>query len=142
MNETPTIYEWGGGREAFERWLNVFYDLVEGEPELARLFGGTVSAEHRTHVTTWWCEVMGGPATYTAENGGDEHKLGQHPRRGVTPPPRPRLLPLPRHAGGHAPPPPPPRGRPPLGGACVSSPCPAGRPTPRGSPPPRSSAPR
>jgi hypothetical protein len=24
----PTIYEWGGGREAFERWLNRFYDLI------------------------------------------------------------------------------------------------------------------
>ena len=58
---TPTIYEWGGGREAFERWLNVFYDLVEGEPELAALFGGRVSEEHRRHVTAWWCEVMGGP---------------------------------------------------------------------------------
>ena len=33
----PTIYEHAGGREAFARWLNRFYDLVEGEPELARL---------------------------------------------------------------------------------------------------------
>src|SRR3954470_9903637 len=37
---TPTIYEWGGGREAFARWLNRFYDLVEGEPSIVRLFGG------------------------------------------------------------------------------------------------------
>ena len=41
MTETPTIYEWGGGREAFERWLNAFYDLVEDDAELAALFGGT-----------------------------------------------------------------------------------------------------
>jgi len=33
----PTIYEWGGGREAFERWLNVFYDLVEREPDIVAL---------------------------------------------------------------------------------------------------------
>ena len=48
---TPTIYEWAGGREAFARWLNRFYDLVEGEESIARLFGGTVSAAHREHVT-------------------------------------------------------------------------------------------
>ena len=24
-----TIYSWGGGREAFARWLNRFYDLFE-----------------------------------------------------------------------------------------------------------------
>jgi hemoglobin len=61
-----TIYEWGGGREAFARWLNRFYDLVEREaPEIAAMFGGAVSREHREHVTDWWTEVMGGPATYT-----------------------------------------------------------------------------
>ena len=32
---TPTIYEWAGGREAFERWLNAFYDLVEGDERAA-----------------------------------------------------------------------------------------------------------
>ena len=32
---TPTIYEWAGGRDAFERWLNAFYDLVE-QDERAR----------------------------------------------------------------------------------------------------------
>ena len=32
--DTPTIYAWGGGREAFARWLDRFYDLVEGEPDI------------------------------------------------------------------------------------------------------------
>jgi hemoglobin len=82
--DTPTIYEWGGGREAFERWLNVFYDRVEQVPELARLFGGTVSEEHRVHVTDWWCEVMGGPAVYTDERGGYEHMLAKHRGLGIT----------------------------------------------------------
>jgi hemoglobin len=81
-----TIYEWGGGREAFERWLNRFYDLVESEaPDVAALFGGTVSAEHRVHVTDWWVEVMGGPATYSADRGGYEHMLAQHRGLGITP---------------------------------------------------------
>jgi hemoglobin len=78
MGETPTIYEWAGGRDAFARWLDVFYDLVEGEPLLAPAFGGTVSAEHREHAADWWCEVMGGPAVYTQQRGGYEHMLGRH----------------------------------------------------------------
>lgn len=75
---TPTIYEWAGGRPAFERWLGAFYDRIEGVPELAALFGGTVSAAHREHAVDWWCEVMGGPATYTEQRGGYEHMLAQH----------------------------------------------------------------
>jgi len=76
--DTPTIYEWAGGREAFARWLDAFYDLVEGDELLAPVFGGQVTAEHRDHVTTWWCEVMGGPARYTAELSGYEHMLAKH----------------------------------------------------------------
>jgi hemoglobin len=94
MSETPTIYEWGGGREAFERWLNVFYDLLEAEPELAALFGGRVSEAHRSHVTDWWCEVMGGPETYTGTRGGYEHMLAMHRNLGVTPALRLRFVTL------------------------------------------------
>ena len=81
MSTTPTVYEWAGGTPAFERWLNVFYDLVEQDELLAPLFGGSVSREHREHVTVWWCEVMGGPALYTEQHGGYEHMLARH--RGV-----------------------------------------------------------
>jgi hemoglobin len=81
---TPTIYEWGGGREAFERWLNAFYDLVEGDDLLAGLFGGRVSEEHRRNVTTWWCEVMGGPAEYSERLGGYEHMVAKHRGLGIT----------------------------------------------------------
>ena len=80
----PTIYEWAGGRDAFARWLDAFYDLVEREPLLAPLFGGTVSAEHRDHVTTWWSEVMGGPADYTDGLGGYEHMLAKHRDLAIT----------------------------------------------------------
>ena len=91
---TPTIYEWAGERRAFERWLNAFYDLVEQDELLAPLFGGTVSAEHRDHVTTWWCEVMGGPASYTDELGGYEHMLGKHLGVAITPDQRLRFVTL------------------------------------------------
>jgi hemoglobin len=81
---TPTIYEWGGGRPAFERWLNAFYDFVEADDLLAALFGGRVSAEHRRNVTTWWCEVMGGPAEYTEGHGGYDHMLAKHRGLNIT----------------------------------------------------------
>ena len=81
---TPSIYEWIGGRPTIDRWLNRFYDLVEADELLAPVFGGTVSAEHRDHVTTWWSEVMGGPPTYTEQHGGYEHMLAKHLNLGIT----------------------------------------------------------
>ena len=84
-HDTPTIYEWAGGREAFARWLNRFYDLVEQEaPEIAAMFGGTISSEHRSHVTDWWSEVMGGPPVYSEHHGGYERMLGRHRGLGIT----------------------------------------------------------
>ena len=91
---TPTIYEWAGGREAFERWLGAFYDLVERDDQLAALFGGRVSEEHRRNVTTWWCEVMGGPAAYTERHGGYEHMLAKHHHLAITPEQRLRFVTL------------------------------------------------
>jgi hemoglobin len=96
--DTPTIYEWAGGREAFSRWLNAFYDLVEDDDELAALFGGVVSEAHREHVTTWWCEVMGGPAAYTEHHGGYEHMLSKHVGLGITPEQRLTFVTLLSHA--------------------------------------------
>src|SRR2546430_5862074 len=44
----PTIYEWAGGREAFARWLNRFYDLVELEaPGTSALFGEPAASHPR-----------------------------------------------------------------------------------------------
>jgi hemoglobin len=92
--ETPTIYDWAGGRPAFERWLNAFYDLVEGDDQLAEIFGGRVTEQHRDHVTTWWCEVMGGPPHYTDELGGYEHMLARHHGLAITPEQRLRFVTL------------------------------------------------
>jgi hemoglobin len=83
---TQTIYEWGGGRDAFVRWLNHFYDLVELEaPEITAMFGGRVSSAHREHVTDWWVEVMGGPARYTERRGGYEQMLARHHNLAIRP---------------------------------------------------------
>ena len=44
MAETPTIYEWAGGTEAFQRWLDRFYDLVEEDGTLLGLFGALATS--------------------------------------------------------------------------------------------------
>jgi hemoglobin len=75
---TPTLFEWAGRAEAFERLINAFYDRVEADELLAPLFGGKVSDEHRDHVVAWWSEVFGGPTRYTNELGGYEHMLAKH----------------------------------------------------------------
>ena len=36
----PTLYDWAGGREAFERLIDAFYDRVEGDDLLSPLFRG------------------------------------------------------------------------------------------------------
>jgi hemoglobin len=94
MSETPSIHDWIGGTEAIRRWLNAFYDDVERDPLLAPVFGGRVSVEHREHVTAWWAEVMGGPATYTEELGGYEHMLAKHRGLAITPEQRLRFVTL------------------------------------------------
>ena len=46
-------------------------DPVEVDaPDIAALFGGNISNEHRIHVTDWWAEVMGGPARSDEKRGG------------------------------------------------------------------------
>jgi hemoglobin len=95
---TPTIYEWAGGRDGFERWLNRFYDLVEDDDLLAPVFDGRVTEQHRRDVVTWWSEVMGGPAEYTAHLGGYEHMLSKHRGLRITPEQRLRFVTLLSHA--------------------------------------------
>jgi len=93
-DEPPTILAWGGGPDAFRRWLDAFYDLVERDPDLAPVFGGAVSEEHRDHVTAWWVEVMGGPAAYTRDHGGYAHMLAKHVGLAITPEQRLRFVTL------------------------------------------------
>jgi hemoglobin len=64
--------------------LNAFYDRVERDELISPLFPGGVSEKHRRNVTTWWCEVFGGPAAYTSELGGYEHMLAAHRNLGIT----------------------------------------------------------
>jgi hemoglobin len=82
--DDPTLFDWAGGREAFDRMINAFYDRVEEDDLLSPLFPGGVHSEHRRNVTTWWCEVFGGPAEYTTALGGYERMVERHRQLGIT----------------------------------------------------------
>ena len=84
MSEVPTLYDWAGGRGAIERMIGRFYDRVERDDLLSPLFPGGVSPEHREHVTTWWCEVFGGPSEYTERLGGYPAMLAHHRDLSIT----------------------------------------------------------
>jgi hemoglobin len=94
MEAMSTLYEWAGGQEAFERLINAFYDRVEADELLSGFFPGGVSAEHRDHVTAWWCEVFGGPARYSEELGDYERMLSKHRGLAITPEQRHRFASL------------------------------------------------
>jgi hemoglobin len=74
----PSLHDWAGGSPAFARLINAFYDRVEQDELLSPLFPGGVGVEHREHVTTWWIEVFGGAADYTANLGGYASMLQHH----------------------------------------------------------------
>jgi hemoglobin len=84
VGEHPRLYEWAGGREAFDGMIDAFYDRVEQDDLLAPLFPGGVHEEHRRNVATWWCEVFGGPAVYTDQLGGYERMLSKHLELGIS----------------------------------------------------------
>jgi hemoglobin len=90
----PTLYEWAGGRDAFERLMNNFYDRVEHDELISPYFPGGVSREHRDHVTLWWSEVFGGPAEYTEKLGGYPRMVNKHRDLAISPEQRRRFVTL------------------------------------------------
>ena len=77
----PTVYDWAGGAEAFERLTELFYSRVHADPLIGPLFA-RVGPEHAHHVALWLAEVFGGPSHYSDELGGYpammQHHLGLH----------------------------------------------------------------
>src|SRR5918996_5311286 len=92
--KTPTLYEWAGGRDAFRKLIDAFYDRVERDELISPFFPDGVSGEHRDHVSLWWSEVFGGPSDYTDELGGYPRMVGKHRDLGITPEQRLRFATL------------------------------------------------
>jgi hemoglobin len=82
--DLPTLHEWAGGDVAVRALIDAFYDRVERDELLTGFFPGGVDDHHRTHVAQWWCEVLGGATTYTAERGGYPTMLDHHRGLGIT----------------------------------------------------------
>lgn len=89
----PTLYEWAGGKEAFERLTMVFYERVTAEPLLAPLFAH-MAAEHPRLVASFIAEVLGGPALYSQERGGHHAMILQHLGKHLTESQRSRWMAL------------------------------------------------
>jgi hemoglobin len=84
VDPEPSLFEWAGGEPAIRRMIDAFYDRVEADDLLSPFFPSGVSEQHRAHVTVWWVEVLGGPATYTEELGGYEAMLAHHRDLAIT----------------------------------------------------------
>jgi hemoglobin len=84
---TPTVYEWAGGAEAFERLTALFYRKVHEDSLLAPVFAH-VRPDHAHHVALWLAEVFGGPDRYSREHGGYPAMMRHHLRLAITEPQR------------------------------------------------------
>ena len=73
----PTLYEWAGGMEAFDRLTKAFYARVRADEIVGPLFAN-MPDDHPHHVAIWLAEVFGGPDAYTTEHGGYPHMLSKH----------------------------------------------------------------
>jgi truncated hemoglobin YjbI len=87
----PSLYEWAGGAEAFERLTETFYAKVTADDLVGPLFAHMDPA-HPKFVAMWLAEVFGGPSRYTDERGGYPHMLAHHLGKAITEPQRRRWV--------------------------------------------------
>ncbi|MFC6886720.1 MULTISPECIES: group II truncated hemoglobin [Actinomadura] len=79
----PTLYDWAGGAEAFERLTETFYEQVLKDDLIGPLFAG-MDPGHPRYVAMWLSEVFGGPSRYSDERGGYTHMVTQHLGRAIS----------------------------------------------------------
>jgi hemoglobin len=82
-DHVPTLYQWAGGADAFDRLTELFYRKVHADPLLAPVFAH-VGTDHAHHVAMWLAEVFGGPSHYTDELGGYPAMMRHHLGLGIT----------------------------------------------------------
>jgi hemoglobin len=101
MGETPTLYEWAGGTDAFVRLTTAFYARVTEDDLLAPLFA-RMDPDHARYVALWLAEVFGGPAAYTGDHGGYPAMVARHLGMAITEPQRRRWIDLIQDAADEA----------------------------------------
>ncbi len=73
----PSLYEWAGGKEAFARLFQRFYERVPTDSVLAPVFAG-MDPHHAEHVAAFVGQVLGGPTAYTDTGGSHAGMIGRH----------------------------------------------------------------
>lgn len=73
----PTLYEWAGDMQTFEKLFAKFYDKVLKDDLLGAVFIN-MSSEHIKHVSHFVAEVFGGEKLYTTQDGGSHAKMIGH----------------------------------------------------------------
>jgi hemoglobin len=79
----PSLHEWAGGSEAFEKLFTRFYARVPEDPLLRDVFAAMDPA-HAAHVAAFVGEVFGGPPAYSRDHGGHPHMIRKHLDRHLT----------------------------------------------------------
>jgi hemoglobin len=87
--QLPAIYEFAGGRPAFQRLIEAFYEKVTADPLLAPLFTN-FTQQHIDHVALWLGEVFGGPPIFAEQFDGHRGILSHHLNLSITPEQRAR----------------------------------------------------
>jgi hemoglobin len=82
-NKIPSLYEWMGGMEVFERLTTVFYKKVLEDNLLEPIFKH-MSPDHQLHVAHFLAEVLGGPETYSREEGSHAEMIQKHLGKHIT----------------------------------------------------------
>jgi hemoglobin len=89
----PTLFEWAGGTDAFERLTAAFYKRVRADELVGPLFAN-MPDDHPHNVAVWLAEVFGGPKAYTEEHGGYPHMMSRHLGLGISEAQRARWMQL------------------------------------------------
>ena len=79
----PTLFEWAGGLDVFERLTDEMYKKVPDDPVLGPVFSG-MSAEHARHVGHFIADVFGGPPAYSSSGGSHAGMIRRHLHRSLT----------------------------------------------------------
>jgi hemoglobin len=79
----PTLFEWAGGMEAFEKLFDQFYNKVLADDLLEPVFKH-MSDLHRLHVAHFVAEVLGGPKTYSEQEGNHFKMISKHLQKYLT----------------------------------------------------------
>ena len=78
MNQIPTLFEWAGDLQTFERLFAAFYNKVVKDELLGPVFRD-MSPDHVKHVAHFVAEVFGGPELYSGADGGSHAAMiGKH----------------------------------------------------------------